>query len=174
MEPITNRVAESGIQVLDLASLAPAGEMATVDLKPFLFQELILREKHFREQVRDHEWAAYTGRHVAITCSVDTIVPLWAYMLITAQLEGVAASVTVGSAEDVRREHFLAALDRYDWSQHADSIVVVKGCGTSEVPESAFVQAMSRLQKVARKVMFGEPCSSVPLWRRPKAAASAG
>ena len=170
MEPIVNRVANSGIQVLDLTTLPPDRPITVVDLEPFLVEGLILREKHFRQEVDAHDWSRYEGQDVAITCSVDTIIPRWAYMLIASKLDGVAASVTVGREEDVRRERFLRALASYDWSEHEDRIVVVKGCGTAEVPESAFVDAMNRLQTVARKVMYGEPCSSVPLWRRPKVA----
>ncbi|MFT5141625.1 MAG: hypothetical protein ACI80V_001043 [Rhodothermales bacterium] len=168
MEPIVNRVADSGIQVLDLAALASGERVVSVDLEPFLFGGMILREKHFRELVRDHDWSQYAGAVVAVFCSVDTIVPVWAYMLIASRLDGVATRVTVGTESDSRREHFVRALDGYDWSQHQDRIVVVKGCGSTQVPEAAFVGAMSRLQSVAAKVMFGEPCSSVPLWRRPK------
>lgn len=170
MEPIVNKVANSGIQVVDLASLIPANPVRIVDLEPFLFGGLILREKHFRQEVKDFDWDAYQGADVGIICSVDTIVPTWAYMLISSRLNGIAASVTVGDEDVVRRERFLRSADLYDWSQHEDRIVVVKGCGTSDVPEAAFVQAMTRLQAVATKVMFGEPCSSVPIWRRPKQA----
>jgi S-adenosylmethionine/arginine decarboxylase-like enzyme len=160
--------------VLDLASLAEPREIRTVDLEPFLFGGMILREKHFRDAVNEHDWDQYAGTDVAVTCSVDTIVPTWAYMLITARLESMAHSVTVGTPEDVLRERFIRALDIHDWTQHQDRIVVVKGCGTAQVPTSAFAHAMTRLQTVAAKVMFGEPCSSVPLWRRSKTGAAAG
>ncbi|MBO6574736.1 MAG: DUF2480 family protein [Rhodothermales bacterium] len=168
MEPIVNRVAQSGIQVLDLAEVLGDPAVAVVDLVPFLYGGMILREKHFRDEVAAHDWHAYAGKHVGIVCTEDTIIPTWAYMLIASRLEGVAASVTVGNEVAVRREHTQRALARYDWSRHEDAIVVVKGCGTGSVPDSAFVQAMNRLQGMARKIMFGEPCSSVPLWRRPK------
>ncbi len=170
MEPIVNKVASSGIEVVDLASLIPTNPVRIVNLEPFLFGGLILREKHFREEVKAVDWDSYLGADVGIICSVDTIVPTWAYMLIASRLHGVAASVTVGDEKIVRRDRFRRSADEYDWRQHEDRIVVVKGCGTSEVPEAAFVQAMTRLQSVASKVMFGEPCSSVPIWRRPKQA----
>ena len=170
MEPIVNKVANSGIQVVDLASLIPANPVRIVDLEPFLFGGLILREKHFRQEVKAVDWDAFQGADVGIICSVDTIVPTWAYMLISSRLHGIAASITAGDEETVRRERFRRSADQYDWTQHKDRIVVVKGCGTSEVPDAAFVQAMTKLQSVAAKVMFGEPCSSVPIWRRPKPA----
>ncbi|MFT4605315.1 MAG: hypothetical protein ACI9W4_002054 [Rhodothermales bacterium] len=170
MEPIVNKVASSGIQVVDLATLIPANPVRIIDLELFLFGGLILREMHFRKEVKAYDWDSCAGADVGIVCSADTIVPTWAYMLISSKLFGVAASVTVGTEEVVRRERFLRSADLYDWQQHEDRIVVVKGCGTSDVPDTAFVQAMTRLQSVASKVMFGEPCSSVPLWRRPKQA----
>lgn len=165
--PVVNKVAASGIQVLDLADMSPA-EVQVIDLEQFLFGGLILKEKHFRQEVRDHDWEVYRGAHIGIICSVDTIVPVWAYMLLGSTLDGIAAFVTVGDEGAVRREAFLRALGSYDWSAHQDRIVVVKGCGTSAVPESAFVHCVTQLQRVASKIMFGEPCSSVPLWRRPK------
>lgn len=172
MEPIVNKVANSGIQVLDLASLSESRDIHVVDLVPFLFGGMILREKHFREAVSAHDWGQYAGGDVAVTCSVDTIIPTWAFMLIISRLSGVARATTVGNREDVLRERFIHALSGYDWEQHRDRIVVVKGCGSSQVPTSAFALAMARLQDVASKVMFGEPCSAVPLWRRPKATAT--
>jgi uncharacterized protein DUF2480 len=168
MEPIVNRVANSGIQVLDLAGLAQPAPIQILDLQPFLHAGLILREKPFRQAVKAFDWSRFEGAVVAITCSVETIIPTWAYMLVSSVLDGIAAGVTVGSEEDARREEFVAALDRYDWTRHQGRIVVVKGCGNAKVPQAAFVRAMTRLQAVASKVMYGEPCSSVPLWRRPK------
>ena len=173
MEPIVNRVAESDIEVFDLAALWDGGAVAELDLAPFLVEGLILREKDFREHVKAHDWSAYDDQHVAIFCSADAIVPVWAYMLIASKLAGRARSVTYGRRADLLREHFARALDAVDWGRYEGAIVVVKGCGNAVVPESAYVGAMLRLQAVARKLMYGEPCSSVPLWRRPKAEAEA-
>lgn len=167
MEPIVNRVAQSGIEVFDLTPFAPDRDPVVLDLEPFLVGGLVLREKPFREAVAALDLEAYRGRVVALGCSADALVPAWAWMLVASRLDGVARSVTLGSADDAVREHVLAALEAFDWSRYDDRIVVVKGCGNARVPEAAYVMAMSRLQRVARKVMFGEPCSSVPLWRRP-------
>ena len=168
MEPIVNRVAESDIEVYDLAALWSEQEIVELDIAPFLFQEMILKEKEFRADVKAHDWEAYAGRHVAVFCSADAIVPIWAYMLIAARLKPIARSVGFGRADEVIRDHFVRQLEAEDWDQYKDSIVVIKGCGNKIVPVDAYMIATQKLQNVARKLMYGEPCSSVPLWRRPK------
>lgn len=172
MEPIINRVAESDIEVYNLEALWDGGEVLSFDLEPFLYQGLVLREADFREKVKSHDWRQYQDRHVAVFCSADAIVPTWAYMLVASKLEGVATSVAFGSADDLVRDHFVRSIEGEDWERYRDRIVVVKGCGGRIVPIDAYMLATQKLQGVVRKLMFGEPCSSVPLWRRP--AASAG
>jgi len=167
MEPVVNKVAQSGIEVLDLSEFAPADDPAVLDIAPFLVDGLVLREKVYREAVDAFDFDAFAGRAVAVTCSADAIVPMWAWMLVTARLDGIASRVVLGSPDDALREHFAAALDDFDWERYRDRNVVVKGCGAGRVPDAAYVMATARLQQVARKVMFGEPCSTVPLWRRP-------
>jgi len=166
MEPIVNRVAESEIEVYNLDALWDGAPVVELDIEPFLVEGLILREKVFREHVQAHDWAQYGGMHLAVYCSADAIVPTWAYMLIASKLDGVARSVAFGRKEDLVREYFTRALADEDWARYQDRIVVVKGCGTGLVPVSAYVGAVRQLQRVARKLMYGEPCSSVPLWRR--------
>ncbi len=170
MEPIVNRVAESDIEVFDLASLWNEGTVVEFDLAPFLFQGMILKEKDFRLAMKEQDWSAYAGAHVAVFCSADAIVPIWAYMLVSSKLNNHAASVGFGTPEEVVRDFFVRALDEKDWSQFQDRIVVIKGCGNHIVPMDAYMIATQKLQAVAKKLMYGEPCSSVPLWRRPKAA----
>ena len=165
---IINRVAESEIEVYNLDALWDGAPVVELDIEPFLVEGLILREKVFREHVKAHDWAQYAGKHVAVYCSAAAIVPTWAYMLIASKLEGLARSMAFGRQEDLVRDHFTRVLAAEDWSRYQDRIVVVKGCGTGTVPVSAYVGAMQQLQRVARKLMYGEPCSSVPLWRRPK------
>jgi hypothetical protein len=169
MEPLTNRVEESEIEVYNLEDLWDGRPVAELDLEPFLVEGLILREKVFRERVKEHDWSQYAGQHVAIHCSADAIVPTWAYMLVATKLEGLAASVALGRKGDLVRDHFVRALEAEDWSAYEDHIVVVKGCGSTLVPPNAYLLATQKLQQVARKLMYGEPCSSVPLWRRSKA-----
>lgn len=171
--PIVNRVAESAIETLDLAALAPPAP-AAFDLAPFLYKGVVLREREFRQAVKAHDWEAYRGQTVAVFCSADALVPTWAYMLVAARLDGVAAGVAEGTPDAVRRRGVVAALDGVDWEAYRGVPVVVKGCGNDLVPLDAFVQATRKLQGVASKVMYGEPCSSVPVWRRPAPSAPAG
>ena len=170
---ITNRVAESAIETLDLAALAPDGDVVAFDLAPFLYRGLVLREREFRQALKDHDWAVYAGRDVAVFCSADALVPTWAYMLVAAKLGG-ASSVSAAPPEDVRRTRFAAALDAHDWGRYEGKPVVVKGCGNDVVPLDGFVRVTQKLQAVAAKVMYGEACSSVPVWRRPAPAAPGG
>jgi hypothetical protein len=168
MEPIENSVADSEIQVFNLADLWDDRPVTELDISTFLVEGLMLKEKEFREQVDEHDWSAYDGEHVALYCSTDAIVPTWGYMLIATKLRDVAASTTLGREDDLHREYYVQALADVDWSAYEDRPVVVKGCGSDVVPEMAYARATQKLQAVARKLMYGEPCSSVPLWRRPK------
>ncbi len=177
--PLVNRVAESEIDVLDLGAvlegaLGETGEVAVIDIAPWLHRGLVLREVPFRAAVAAHDWAAYASRAVALTCSTDALVPTWAWMLVAARLADAGARyVGVGDGETVRSEAVAAAIAGFDAARYADRIVVVKGCG-AHVPPTAYAAAMRRLALAgARKVMYGEPCSSVPLWRRPKTVGTA-
>jgi len=174
MEPIVNRVAESDVVVYNLEDLWDEKPVVELDLAPFLYKGLVLREKEFRAAVKEHDWQQYRDAHVAVFCSTDAIIPTWAPMLVATKLEGVARSVAYGRKEDLVRDHFVRALEREDWSQYADQIVVVKGCASKIVPTDAYLLATQKLQGVARKLMYGEPCSSVPLWRKPAARPEAG
>lgn len=169
MEPIVNRVAESDVVVYNLEALWDEKPVVELDMAPFLYKGLVVREKEFRAAVKEHDWQQYRDAHVAIFCSTDAIVPTWAPMLIASKLEGVARSVAYGRREDLVRNYFARALEREDWSRYSDQIVVVKGCASKIVPTDAYLLATQKLQGVARKLMYGEPCSSVPLWRKPVA-----
>ncbi len=169
---IVNRVAESAIETLDLAALAPP-ESVPFDLAPFLYKGLVLRERDFRQSLKETDWEPYRDATVAVFCSADALVPTWAFMLVAARLDGVAKDVAAGTPDQIRRDRLVAALDGHDWSRYQGAPVVVKGCGNDLVPLDAFVQATRRLQSVAAKIMYGEPCSSVPVWRRPSARPAA-
>ncbi len=171
MEPIVNRVAESDIEVFDLSAIWGDSKVVEFDLAPFLFQGLILKEKDFRQSMKDQDWSEFAGAHVAVHCSIDAIIPTWAYMLVAARLKDYAATVGFGTPAELIRDYFVRALDDFDWSIYQEKIVVIKGCGNHVVPMDAYLIATQKLQDVARKLMYGEPCSSVPLWRRPKSAA---
>jgi len=168
MEPIVNRVAESDIVVYNLEELWDGKPVAEFDLAPHLVEGLVLREKPFREAMKAYYWAQHRDQHVAVFCSTDAIIPTWAAMLVASKLTGIAASVASGRTADLVRDHFTRALEAEDWSQYEDRIVVIKGCGSKVVPANAYLIATQKLQGVARKLMYGEPCSSVPLWRKPK------
>jgi hypothetical protein len=168
MESIVNRVAQSELETLDLEKLWDGKSIEEFDLAPFLFRGLVLREKDFREAMEDLDLSAYRDCHLAVFCSTDAIIPTWAFMLVTSTLGGVAASVTYGRRDDVAAIRYASILDEVDWSQYADRPVVVKGCSNDVVPPNAYMDAVNRLQPVARKVMYGEACSAVPIWRRPR------
>ena len=168
MESLENRVAQSEIEVYNLDNLWDDRPITELDLAPFLVEGLMLKEEPFRNDVKAHDWSQYEDHHVAIHCSTDAIVPTWAYMLIASKLDGIAASVAMGDADDLRRDYYVRALEAQDWSLYEDKPVVIKGCGSDTVPQVAYLIATQKLQSVARKLMYGEPCSSVPLWRRPK------
>lgn len=167
MEPIENRVAQGEIEVYNLADLWDDRPLTELDISTFLVEGLMLKEKEFREEVEEHDWSQYQDKHVALYCSTDAIVPTWGYMLIASKLHDTARSTTFGRADDLLREYYTQALATEDWSAYEDKPVVIKGCGDDVVPEMAYVNATQKLQDVARKLMYGEPCSSVPLWRRP-------
>lgn len=165
---IINRVAQSPLIVFNLEDYYQKGERIVLDLKDWLFQGLILREKDFREAVKEHDWEQYTGEHVALTCTVDAIIPTWAYMLLTTRLEPHAATVIHGTLEELEKALFKISLDKVDIDQFADKKVVVKGCGNLPVPEFAYVEITRKLRPVASSIMYGEPCSTVPLYKKPK------
>ena len=167
MMELVNRVAQSGIVVYNLEDLWDHSPVRTLDIAPFLDQGLVVREKLFRRQVGEFDWVQYDGAHVAVYCSTDALIPSWVWMLIIARLDG-ARSVVLGSAKEAVRSWFARALEREDWSRFSNRIVVVKGCGAAVVPESAYAIATAKLMGVARKVMYGEPCSNVPIWRQPR------
>jgi Protein of unknown function (DUF2480) len=174
MEPIRNRVEESDLMVLDLEKLWAEREVVSLDVASFLDRGLVLREKDFRKSMDEHDWTQYGDKLVAVNVSTRAIVPRWAYMLVAAKLDDYAAGVHFGTAEELVRLEFARMLDAHDWDAYTDRNVVVKGCPSDLVPTSAYVQAMSSLQRVANKVMYGEACSAVPVWRRSSAQRESG
>lgn len=165
---IINRVANSGLITLDLEDFYLAGDRVLIDIKDQLFQGLVLREKDFRDFIKQTDWSAYKGKYVAVTCSEDAIIPSWAYMLLTSVLEPFATQIVFGSLQDLENKLFYDALDRIYWSEYKDARVVIKGCSKIAVPLSAYVEATRRLRPYAASIMFGEPCSTVPVYKKPK------
>ena len=165
-ENIVNKVAESGLVSLDLADLYPSGERFLYDIKDNLFHGLMLREKDFREFVKDHDWTTYTGKHIAIICSADAIVPTWAYMLLATKLSPFASSVVFGDLETLETVLFNQQLNALDVEKYRDQRIVIKGCGDIQIPISAYVQITGKLIGIAKSIMYGEPCSTVPIYKR--------
>ena len=169
MEPeneIVNRVANSAIKSFDLEELYQPGERILLDIKDQLYQGLILKEKDFRNFIKSHDWSRYQDQLVAITCSEDAIVPTWAYMLITSALEPYARTMVFGGLEDMEAKLFFDSLSRIDWRQFQDAKVVIKGCSKVPVPTAAYVEATRLMRPYAASIMFGEPCSTVPVYKK--------
>jgi hypothetical protein len=165
-ENIINKVAQSGLVTLDPASFYPEGERVIYDIKDNLYMGLILREKDFREFVKGHDWAQYTGKNVGVTCTADAIVPAWAYMLLANRLAPFAREVVFGNEDVLETVLFEKELAKANFEQYRDQRIVLKGCGDIDVPTSAYVELTKRLTPVAKSLMFGEPCSTVPIYKR--------
>lgn len=168
MNEIVNRVAQSPIITIDLEEIYPREERMTFDLKSFLFQELILREKDFREELKLMDWGQYSNKWVAIYCSADAIVPNWAFMLVATYLTPIAKGYVIGDLKTL--EIFVAesCLSKIDSEIFRDRPVVVKGCSKIEIPLFAYGRVISMVQDKAKSIMYGEPCSTVPLYKKAK------
>jgi hypothetical protein len=165
MSEIVNKVAESGLITLDLETFYPQEEILSFDLKDHLFMGLILKEKDFRASLQSFDWSVYQGKAVALFCSADAIIPLWAYMLVTSYLNPIAKRVLSGTQEEARKQLFIENIRALDPAQFSGSRVVVKGCGDIEISEYAFIEITSILQPVVKSLMYGEPCSTVPVYK---------
>lgn len=165
-ENFVNKVAASGLITLNLEEYYHTGERVVYDIKDNLFHGLMLREKDFREFIKAHDWAAYTGKNIAIICSADAIVPTWAYMLLANKLKPYANEVVFGSLETLESVLFSKALAKIDLNAFAGERVVIKGCADIEVPVSAYVEITGLLTPVVKSIMYGEPCSTVPIFKR--------
>lgn len=165
-QPLVNRVASSGLITLRLEDFYPQEELSTFDLKDYLFMGLILKEKDFREALKEHDWSQYKGRNLAVYCSADAIIPVWAYMLVTVYAAPFAADVFQGTPDEFYKHVFQKALDQLDVSAYAGQRIVVKGCSDKPVPASAYVELTRKLQPLAQSIMYGEPCSTVPIFKK--------
>lgn len=168
MDAIVNKIADSGIITLDPADFLPKEEIVIFDLKPFLFRELILKEKDFREALKNHNWEQYRNKVVSITCSTNAIIPMWSYMLVTAYLEPVAKEIVFGDNNGAVKQIATKAINQIDPESFRDQRVVLKGCGDKPVPPDVYISLMKKLQPVVKSVMFGEPCSTVPVYKQKK------
>ena len=167
-EQIVNRVSASNLVSFDLEELHTPGERVLFDIKDLLFQGLILKEKDFRDFIKTHDWTRYEGKHVAIICSADAIVPTWAFMLLSIALQPFAVTIIFGTLVDLERHLFHQKLAAVDWQKFENAKVVVKGCSKVHVPVSAYVEVVNHLRPLASSIMYGEPCSTVPLFKAKK------
>jgi hypothetical protein len=163
---IINRVSNSSLIVFDLEEYYKPGERIVIDIKQQLYQGLILREKEFREFIKTHDWTQYKNKFVAITCSEEAIIPTWAYMLLTSSIEPYTNQIVFGTKEDLEKKIYFDALSQIDFSQFKDSKVVIKGCSKVDVPIAAYIEATRLLRPHASSIMFGEPCSTVPVYKK--------
>ena len=165
-EKQAERIKQSGLKTIDLEDYYPEGERISFDLKDYLYQGLVLREKDFRSAIDALDWTSYEGKHVAVFCSVDAIIPAWVYMLVTARLEPHAATINQGDLEALELELFRRSLTKLDLEKFRDKKIMVKGCGDKEVPPAVFAEFTRLLRPVVKSLMYGEPCSTVPVYKR--------
>jgi len=168
MKEIKNRVAESKLVTIDLEDYYSQGKRVVFDIKDWLFQELIIKEKDFREQVQNHDWSQYKDQFVALTCSVDAIIPSWAYLLITSQLSPFTQRIVVGNLVELETAIFQDIISTLPIDGYKDKPIIIKGCANKPIPETAYIQLISKLIPIAKSVMFGEACSTVPLFKSKK------
>lgn len=167
METIVNKVAQSGLITLDLADFLPSDSYLTVfDLKPFLFREMILREKDYRSALQVLDWEKFRGKSVGITCSTEAIIPMWAYMLAASGLETVADFVCFADKERLREELLIRNIEALEAGKYSGERVIIKGCGDTSIPESAYVAITRKLKPYVKTLMYGEPCSTVPVYKK--------
>jgi hypothetical protein len=165
-QEIINRVAGSVLQVFDLEDYFPEGERVALDISGWLWEGFVLREKEFRDSLKNHDWEQYKGKYIALHCSTDAIVPAWAYMLVTVHLQPFAKKVIQGKTEDINVLLYQELLDGLDYTGYAGKPVIIKGCSKKAVPQEAYVLAAQKLLPFAKSIMFGEACSSVPLYKK--------
>ena len=166
MSDIVNRVAQSQLKTIDLEDYYPIGERIFLDIEQWLYEGLVLREKEFRASVAEHDWGQYKDKYVAVDCSTDAIIPGWAYMLIVTQLQPYAKKVVQGNLETLETSIYQSIIENMDISAYTGKPVIIKGCTNKPVPPNAYLWITAKLMGVAKSVMYGEACSSVPLYKK--------
>jgi hypothetical protein len=165
-ETVINKVAESGLITIDPADYYPKEETAVFDLKDFLFMGLILKEKEFREALKQNDWEKYKNKNVAITCTADAIIPIWAYMLVASYMQPIVKNVVVGDEKELHRTIFLKNLSTINEKEFEDKRIVIKGCGETPIEGFVYAEITRMLRPVAKSIMYGEPCSTVPIFKK--------
>ena len=162
---IINKVAQSDLVTINLEDFYPKGERVLFDLKGWLFEELILKEKDFREQIKNHDWSQYKNKFVAITCTADAIIPTWAFMLVASNLSPFVQRIVFGDLTKLDEELFHEQIQKLNCENYRDEKIIIRGCSTIDVPVSAYVELTNRLRPVAKSIMYGDACSTVPLFK---------
>jgi hypothetical protein len=165
-EPVINKVAESGIITIDLEKYYPQGEKIVFDLKVHLFMGMILKEKDFREALKKTDWTIYKDKNVALTCTADAIIPVWAWMLAATHLQPVAKEIVMGNEKELHKNLFLKNLSAIDLNDFAGKKIVIKGCGETPIDDYVYMEITKLLRPVAQSIMYGEPCSTVPVYKK--------
>ena len=167
-ELFVNKVAESGLITLDLEEWFPKGEVAVFDLKDHLFMGMIVKEKEFRESLKSFDWERFRNKFVSVICSADAIIPVWAYMLVASYLQPVCLDLAIGDENELRKQLFLKKLNSIKLEDYADQRVIVKGCGDLPIGEFAYMEITKLLRPHVKTLMYGEPCSTVPVYKKPR------
>ena len=165
---IVNRVANSKLITIDLEDWYPVGSRFVFDIKDWLYEGLILKEKEFRAHVKAHDWSQYQDHFVALTCSTDAIIPGWAYMLLTTAVAPYAQKVVIGNLEQLETRLYNTIIEKLDTTPYIDKPIIVKGCSNKPVPPNAYISLVQKLQPVVKSILYGEACSSVPLYKKPQ------
>ena len=165
-DEIINRVANSKLITLDLEDYYPEGKRIVFDIKDWLYEGFVLREKEFRQKVKVYDWSTHQDQYIALTCSTDAIIPAWAYILLTTALQPYAKQIIVGNLEQLESSIYQNIINNLDLSEYQDKSIIIKGCSNKPVPNNAYLQLTTKLMPVVKSIMYGEACSSVPLYKR--------
>ena len=165
-ELLINRVTESLLTTIDLEDYFPKADIAVFDLQPFLFMGLILKEKDFREALKSYDWSSFENKNVAVTCSADAIIPMWAYMLVASYLQPIAEQIVFGKETDLQQDILVDNIRKINPKDFIDKRIVIKGCGDLPIGEAAYLEITKLLRPVVKSIMYGEPCSTVPIFKK--------
>lgn len=163
---IKNRVANSKLITIDLEELYPPGKRVILDISPWLYEGIILREKDFRASIKNHDWTQYADCYVAINCSSEAIIPAWAFTLVAVQLSPIVKKVCKGSLNDLETILYSEIISNINFDTYEDKPIIIKGCSNKPVPENAYLLLVQKLLPIAKSIMYGEACSSVPLFKK--------